>query len=98
MKKNNDWFWVPFCFTMLGGVITGGIYEGYHELQTNDWAARGQPLFERWLDKQSWFIEGAIPGLILGLIVGILVWAYTYKYKKEEPKNLDDNSDNGGDK
>ncbi len=84
------------------GSITGAINAKINQGQTADWAARGQPIFERWLDKQSWFIETFPYGAIVGAIVGI-IWAYVERdieqkgeqkkqdEKKVKDKNLYDN-------
>ena len=79
-KKNRDYFWIPFNITLLFGLMSGVIYEAFHTIPSSDWALNGQPLFERWINKQEWFLQGFIPGAIVGLIVGILF--YRIKIKK----------------
>ncbi|MBL1140424.1 MAG: hypothetical protein HND53_00140 [Proteobacteria bacterium] len=74
-KKIKSYFWTSFNFSLLFGLISGGIYRFNNQISTSDWASKGQPFSERWLDKQIWLIEGFIPGAIFGIVVGIL-WVY----------------------
>lgn len=73
--KINNYFWISFNFSLLFGLITGSIHKFTNQIATSDWASKGQPIFERWIDSQEWFIKGFILGAILGIIVGVL-WVY----------------------
>ncbi len=53
--------------------MSGGIVKFVLGLETSDWAARGQPMLDRWLDAQTWFLMGFAPGAIVGAIIGV-VW------------------------
>ncbi len=75
--------WIPFCFTLLGALITGGIYKASKAGPTSDWAVKGQPVIERWIDKQEWFLQGSLPGAIIGLIIGVILYQVFFKKNDE---------------
>jgi hypothetical protein len=75
MKKIRDWFWILFGMALLIGVPSGLVIEYFYRFHTTDWAAKGQPVLERFLDRQVWFLSGFLPGAIVGIIIGIfLLW------------------------
>jgi len=80
-KKNRDYFWIPFNVALIFGLIAGVINKFIYALPSGDWAVKGQPFIERWLDKQEWFIQGFLPGAIIGVVVGIAL--YKIRLKKE---------------
>ena len=82
-EKSNKYFWASFNFALLFGLITGGIHQFNNQISSVDWASKGQPITERWIDKQIWLIEGFIPGAIFGVIVGVL-WTYINNRRKEK--------------
>lgn len=81
MKNNKDYFWIPFCFTLIGALITGGFNETVQSFSNADWANEGQSIFTRWLDEQRWFLEGSLSGAIVGLIVGVIVYFFVIRKK-----------------
>jgi hypothetical protein len=80
-NKNKDYFWIPFNTALVCGLITGGIYEGIHAFSTSDWAAKGQPVLDRWFEEQIYFMHGFIPGALIGLFIGYLWYLYLYRNK-----------------
>ena len=71
---------------MLFGLILGATNELLHAWPTADWASKGQPFFDRWINRQIWFLYGFIPGAIIGTFVGF-VW-YRVSSKNNEKGNL----------
>lgn len=82
MKISNKlYFWLPLFMAMLLGLITGASYEFMNAFPTADWAAKGEPFFDRWLARQSWFLKGFFPGAIIGVIVGLILYFVKFREK-----------------
>jgi len=79
MKKNRDYFWIPFNIALIVGLLVGSTNDFIHAFPTTDWAVKGQPFIERWINRQEWFLSGFIPGALIGAVVG-MVW---YKFRRK---------------
>ncbi|MEQ8614291.1 MAG: hypothetical protein RIC37_09770 [Gammaproteobacteria bacterium] len=67
-------------------MLTGFFTRFRNQTSTIDWASNGQPILERWFDKQEWFVEGFIPGAIVGILVGLLWVLIQTKMNKKSKK------------
>ena len=74
MKRVRTYLWFSLFLALISGWVVGGMWKFQHALPPADWAATGVPLWERWLQKAKWFLEGFWPAALAGFLAGPIVF------------------------
>jgi hypothetical protein len=70
-KWVRDRIQLSLALALLLGLIFGKFTERSFSFETSDWAAKGQPILDRFKDRFIHFMPGAKIGAIIGLLLGL---------------------------